>query len=262
MFADYHNHSTFSDDGHNTLEEMVQQAITLGIDEICFTEHIDYGVKFGDGNCNIDRFQRELFQLKEKYKESIIIKFGMEFGVQRHRIEEYNKTFSEYPFDFIICSIHQIDDLEFWTNDFQRGKNQDEINLKYYEELLEVVKTFKNYSVLGHLDVIRRYDEYGDYPFDKVKDSITEIFKIVIADGKGIEVNTSSYRYQLKDTTPSLDILKLYKELGGTIITIGSDSHRIEHVGAMFNETKEMLKELGFEYAYTYEAMKAIPYKL
>lgn len=70
----------------------------------------------------------------------------------------------------------------------------------------------------------------------------------MIQDGKGIEINTSSHRYGLKDSTPSKDILKLYKELGGKIITIGSDSHKPEHLGAYIDEAKELLKEIGFDF--------------
>ena len=83
-----------------------------------------------------------------------------------------------------------------------------------------------------------------------------KILKIVIQDGKGIEINTSSRRYGLKDSTPSRDILKLYKELGGKIITIGSDSHKIEHLGAYIDEAKELLKEIGFDSFCTFEKMK------
>ena len=84
----------------------------------------------------------------------------------------------------------------------------------------------------------------------------------MIKDEKGFEVNTSSHRYGLKDSQPSRDILKLYKELGGKIITIGSDSHKIEYLGAYINEAKELLKELGFEYYCTFEKMEPIYHKL
>ena len=127
---------------------------------------------------------------------------------------------------------------------------------------MNVIKKYKNYSVLGHLDLMTRYDEIGNYPFEKVKPIITKILKIVIQDGKGIEINTSSRRYGLKDSTPSRDILKLYKELGGKIITIGSDSHKIEHLGAYIDEAKELLKELGFESYCTFEKMKPIFHQL
>ena len=107
--------------------------------------------------------------MKETWGDKIRIRTGMEFGVQRHTIPEFEKLFHRYSFDFIILSIHQVEDKEFWTQDFQRGKTQEEYNLRYYEELLTVVEKYKNYSVLGHMDLIARYDEAGIYPFEKIK---------------------------------------------------------------------------------------------
>ena len=92
-----------------------------------------------------------------------------------------------------------MDDAEFWTGDFQRGRTQREYNDAYYNELLEVVSHYSGYSVLGHLDLIKRYDPAGIYPFEKNRDVIAEILTRAIADGKGIEVNTSSFRYGLPD---------------------------------------------------------------
>ena len=117
--------------------------------------------------------------------------------------------------DFVICSIHQVGDLEFWNGDFQRRRSQEEINCAYYEELLSVVECFRDYSVLGHLDLIRRYDPFGDYPFACVRDLVAEILRRVIDDGKGIEVNTSGMRYGLGDFQPSRQVLELYRDLGG-----------------------------------------------
>ena len=177
----------------------------------------------------------------------------MEFGIQMHTIPQFENLFNKYDFDFIILSIHQVEDKEFWTGDFQRGRTQKEYNKRYYQELLDVINVYKNYSVLGHLDLIVRYDEEGVYPFEKVKPMIEEILKQVIKDGKGIEINTSYHRYGLKDMTPSRDILKLYRELGGKIITIGSDSHKKEHLGAYIDEAKDELRKLGFQYYCTFE---------
>lgn len=271
MLADYHVHSEFSDDSVYDMEEVVKDAINLGLDEICFTDHVDYGVKkdWSEGNiqwrdgepiANVDypKYYEKLKYVKDKYKDQITIKEGLEFGIQTHTIDQFNKLFNSHPFDFIILSIHQVRDLEFWTNDFQKGRSQKEYNDEYYKELLNVVRNFKNYSVLGHLDLIQRYDPAGFYPFEKEKDIITEILKQVIKDGKGIEVNTSSHRYKLPDTQPSTPILKLYKELGGTIITIGSDSHKKEHLGAYIEDTKARLKELGYTQFCTFENMKPI----
>jgi len=192
------------------------------------------------------------------------------FGVVVENVEEETKEVEENPYgrpklfwiNFIILSCHQVEDKEFWTQDFQRGRTQQEYNERYYKEILDVIKNYKDYSVLGHLDLIIRYDENGPYPFEKIKPMIQEILEIVIHDGKGIEVNTSSHRYGLKDSQPSRDILKLYKELGGKIITIGSDSHKIEHLGAYIDEAKELLKEIGFDSFCTFEKMKPIFHQL
>ena len=247
MLADYHVHTEFSNDSIYPMEEVVKDAISLGIKDICFTDHVDYGpyrdwddprgIKYRPGDegepeqvalTNVDygKYFSMIEKLREKYKDKIAVKAGMEFGVQTHTIPEYEKLFRSYPFDFIILSIHQAGDQEFWTNEYQSGRTQQEYNEGYYKELLSVVQNYHNYSVLGHMDLIVRYDSYGVYPFEKLKPLLTEILKTVIADGKGIEVNTSNHRYGLSDMTPSRDILKLYKELGGTIITIGSDSHK------------------------------------
>ena len=103
-----------------------------------------------------------------------------------------------------------------------------------------------------------RYDRLGPYPFDKIKDLVAEILKVAIKDEKGIELNTSFHRYALKDSTPSKDILLLYKDLGGTILTIGSDSHKPEHLGAYIQDAKKMLQEMGFKQYCTFDHMKPV----
>ena len=279
MKADYHIHTEFSDDSEYPIEEVVKDAVLLGLDEICFTDHVDYGIKrdpddprgieYRRGgkdepeiiplvNTDNRRYAEKISCLREKYKDKISIKLGMEFGIQVSTIPQFETLFSKYPFDFIILSVHQVDNKEFWTQEFQEGKTQKEYNKRYYEEILNVIRKYHDYSVLGHLDLIKRYDKAGIYPFEKTKPVLTEILKTAIADGKGIEINTSSHRYGLDDLTPSTEILKLYRKLGGRIITIGSDSHKKEHLGAYIDETKKILKELGFTEFCTFEKMNPI----
>lgn len=276
MLCDYHVHTDYSDDSTYLMEDVVKDGIKKGLSEICFTDHVDYGIKYDwddprafqtrDGMCfanvNYPEYEKEIDELKEKYKDQITLKMGLEFGIQTHTIQQYQKLFSQYPFDFIILSIHQVENQEFWTQDFQKGKTQLEYNLGYYQELLDVIKVYKDYSVLGHLDLITRYDLEGTIDFAYIKDIVKEILEIVIKDGKGIEINTSYHRYGLKDMTPSRDILKLYKELGGKIITIGSDSHKPDHLGAYIEEDKEELKKLGFQHYCTFDKMQPIFHEL
>lgn len=272
MFADYHVHTGFSDDSVYPMEDVIKDAIRMGMDEICFTDHVDYGVKedwdseaeivYRDGEpvANVDypRYAEQIRQMQCLYGDRIAIRMGMEFGMQMHTIPQFQALYDRYPFDFIILSVHQVEDKEFWTQDFQRGRTQREYNERYWQETLKLVKHYQNYSVLGHMDLIVRYDEAGIYPFEKIRPCVEQILKEVIKNGKGIEVNTSSARYGLSDTTPSRAILELYRELGGRILTLGSDSHKPEHLGACMKETKEMLKSLGYREFCTFEKMQPV----
>lgn len=157
-----------------------------------------------------------------------------------------------------------VGNVEFWTGEFQEGRSQEEFTNAYCEELLQVAEGFHGYSVLAHLDLIRRYDPTpgGPLPFSSVRDIVAEILRLVIADGHGIEVNTSGWRYGLGCPQPTSDVLRLYRDLGGRIVTIGSDSHRPEHLGAYLRLAKDLLKDLGFTQAYTYRRWEPRPYDL
>ncbi len=272
MFADYHVHTAYSDDSDYPMEDVVRDAIRMGLEEICFTDHVDYGAKVdwdsgeeipycnGLAMVNVDypAYVEEIKSLREQYGGQITIRMGLEFGMQVHTISKFEALYERYPFDFIILSVHQVEDRGFWSQEFQQGRTQKEYNERYYEELLALVKEYRHYSVLGHLDLIVRYDKMGIYPFRHVKHYVEEILKEVIKDGRGIEVNTSSYRYGLRDSTPSKEILELYYEMGGRIITIGSDSHKPAHLGTHMEEAKALLKSIGFKGFCTYENMRPI----
>lgn len=281
MFADYHVHTEFSNDSVYPIQEVIEDAIAMRMDEICFTDHVDYGVKKDRSpllsaeeqknkqylNVDYPAYADRIKELRLVYGSRIDIRMGLEFGMQSHTIRQFEKLLYSDPFDrnlldFIILSVHQVEDKEFWTQEFQEGRSQKEYNERYYQELLHVVREYKDYSVLGHLDLISRYDRKGLYPLEQVKPIISEILKTAIRDGKGLELNTSYRRYGLKDTTPAVEILKLYRELGGEIITVGSDSHQPGQLGAFIEEGKQLLKSLGFRYFNTYDEMVPIYHKL
>ena len=278
MLADYHVHTEFSDDSDYEMEEVVQDAIAMGLDEICFTDHVDYGIKLDHGvegttprlnpdgsplrNADYPAYFEKIALMKEKYRGQITIRKGLEFGLEMCHLKEYQDLYDKYPMDFVIHSNHQVDDIEIFLPEFFEGKTQKEYNRYYYEEILRTVIAYKDYSVLGHLDAFNRYDPKGECPLEDFVDLVYEILKIAIADGKGIELNTSNVRYGVKDLTPCVGILKIYRSLGGQIITIGSDSHAKEHLGFRIRESMQILKDLGYEYFCTYENMKPVFHKL
>lgn len=271
MLADYHVHTEFSDDCSEDMENVVRRAISAGITELCFTDHVDYGVKYdleeyrslppaekqkAGSNLNVDypAYFCKIAQMRTKYKQEITIRQGLEMGIQTHTADRYEKLFAAYPLDFVLLSCHQVGDREFWNGDFQEGRTPGEYNARYYQEIYSCMKIYKNYSVLGHLDMIQRYNEEV-YPFEASKEIITDILKLAIQDGKGIEVNTSSFRYGLKDLTPGVSILKLYHELGGSILTIGSDCHKAADVGDHIPAVRKELKKIGFTQFCTFAEM-------
>lgn len=271
MFVDYHMHTEYSDDSDHLMEDVVKDSIAIGLKEICFTDHVDYGVKPDHGDpamryykgipvLNVDypNYFKDIAMLQEKYKGQIIIKKGLEFGIQSHTIHKFQKLFDEYPMDFVLLSIHQIEDKEFWLNMYQEGKTIEACYDGYYDEMYNVITKYKDFSCLAHMDLMRRYvDDDADY-FEHSYPKIKKILKYLIENNKGIEVNTSHVRYGIKGITPSIEILKLYKKLGGTIITIGSDSHKKEHLGFLINESKDLLKSLGYTKFCTFDNMKPI----
>ena len=279
MRADQHVHSDFSFDSHTPMETQVRRGIELGLDLMCFTEHVDYGVmrdhgdplptKMMDGrpcyNADYPRYFEALDALRRKYAPRITLRTGLEFGVQRHTVAQFNALFERYRdrLDFTLLSVHQVDDLEFYPPDFQRDRSQEEYNRRYFEELLAVARDFDHYAVLAHLDVMRRYDPAGEWPFEKNRDLIAEILRVAIGKGKGMELNTGSWREHLRDIQPSRPIWRLYRELGGEIVTLGSDGHRPERVGGNFDEATAILRdELGFRYVCTFERMEPTFHRL
>lgn len=287
MYADYHLHCEYSDDSNEPMENQIQKAITLGLDEMCFTDHVDYGIKrdWDDpegiiirhaiehgkevdlvlANVNYPKYFEALNMYQKKYASSISIKKGLEFGIQSITVDAYEKLYASYQddLDFVLFSMHQVNNLEFWTQDFQKGKTQKEYNDEYYKEIYQTMQMFHHYSCLAHLDLMARYDENGIYPFENEKDIIAEILKYAIRDGKGIEINTSSWKYGLKDTQPSRAILKLYKDLGGKIITVGSDAHETKYLASHIKDAYAILKnEIGINEICTFDHMQPIFHKI
>lgn len=210
MKTDYHLHTEFSDDSSEPMENQVKRAIELGLDEICFTDHVDYGVKkdWSEGNieyrggdgiavaenartpiANVDypRYFEQLQKMKKLYGDRITIKQGLEFGMQTMTLDKYRKLYDEYrdELDFVLLSVHEIDNKEFWLYGYQNERTQKEYNEGYYNEIYQIMQQYKDYSVLAHLDLIVRYDPIGRYPFEKVEDQVAEILKLAIKDNKG-----------------------------------------------------------------------------
>ena len=218
---DYHMHTRFSGDSEADPREHVIQAIKMGLDEICFTDHRDFDYPIDVFDLDVEGYYQTIMALKKEFADKIIIKWGIEIGLDMNHQLEINKE-----------QAHQA----------------------FFEETLRCVKNFDCFNVLGHLDYIMRYGPYEDKKVEhkKYQNIIDEIFKNLIIKNKGIEVNTSGYAVNQTCGFPNFEQVQRYYDLGGLIITIGTDSHTSDRVGQYVNDVKENLIKIGFEDVSTF----------
>ena len=252
MIADFHMHTNFSTDvdRESTPEKMIEAAIQKGLKSICITDHHDADVGKGDEFLlDFDKYCSTIQKLKETYRKNIDIYLGVEFGLQPHLSDVYMEIASRYPFDFIIGSVHTIDGIDPYHKKYFESRSDEQGYRRAFEVTLECIQNISDFDVLGHLDYVVRYgrEREKEYSYKKYSDLIDEILKHLIANGKGIEFNTAGFKYGLGFGHPHIDIIKRYKELGGEIVTIGSDSHKPEHIAYDFHRVSDILKACGFK---------------
>lgn len=268
--ADYHTHSRVSPDGSCTMADMARGAIRKGLQEICFTDHVEPFV-WGDGSRpplphDWTPLQEEFARAQAEVGDKIRLRLGIELGdaiIDLHHTEKMLENAPE--FDFVIGSIHMLSekvggkDLYFFD---PKDEETAHTGIRDYLERLRALAEWNGpFSVLGHLTLPLRYlNELRGFhlTFDGYETEVEEIFRILIANGKGIEINTN----RGNDPLPGAKWLKMYRELGGEIITLGSDAHVDSHVGWAIRERQELLRECGFRRFCTFERMDPIWHNL
>lgn len=259
--CDYHLHSVHSGDGSVPMREVVEDAISKGLTHMAFTDHVDFCYpyeKYGTEEVfeiNTDAYLYDILRLREEFGDRIKIAYGVELGLQECAFRENSIYVKNNNFDFILGSIHLVNGCDPFYPEFTAGKTDAKAFGEYFDATLANVKKFENFDCLAHLDYVVRYGGAKDmnYRWEEYRETITEILKILIERGKGIEVNTAGIRKNLKDVHPTAEILKLYKTLGGEIVTVGSDAHRKGQVASDINRAEQALKEAGFDYYCVFE---------
>jgi len=277
ILSDYHVHSEFSSDSESPMESMVIRAIELNFNRLCFTDHMDYHYPTNISGMNFlfepEQYQKKINFLKEKYEGHLHILTGIELGLQTGIQENIQDLLQTYSFDFIIGSTHLVDKMdpyydEYWNQLYETCESKESAIQygieKYFITTLEQVKAYNDFCVYGHLDYIVRYAPDKDKYYDckRYLDLLDEILRRLIHSGKGIELNTSGYKAGLSFPNPHHHILERYRELGGEIITIGSDAHVPGHIGYEFARARELLVTLGYNYYTVFEHRKPIFLKL
>ncbi len=263
---DNHNHSQFSFDGFRTsVESSAASALEKGLSGICFTDHCDFeSPKMASENplkevFDVEAQQKEIDRVRELLPGIRIFK-GIEVGVNGNCREQIADMLENHDFDQVIASVHYLDGMDPYKGVYYQGKDWREAYSKYLELLFQEIQWLGDrFDIMGHYDYIVRYAPYPktsilyrDFP-----DLLDSMLRFLIHNGKALEINTKTYQ-DFSGRTPVQDpaILKRYREMGGEIISLGSDSHVRDAVGFQFGRFTEYIKSLGFKYTAHYENRK------
>jgi len=260
MKADFHVHSCFSGDCDIPFENQIQAALQAGIKALCFTEHLDKNWPYPDIDFNLDTpaYLAALSAVREHYADRISIHAGVELGLQPHLSSFHAEYCRQYPFDFVIGSTHLVNNEDPYYSSFWDGKSVPSCIEAFFENTLQNIKTHDCFDAYGHLDYINRYIPSGEsvFSYRNYADYIDECLRLLIQKGKALEVNTGGYKAGLQEPNPCIDILKRYRELGGELLTTGSDAHFSQYVGFCFDQAYELIRACGFRYVTIFRERK------
>lgn len=267
MRCDYHVHSSISADSQTNPNEQIKQAAVLGLEEICFTEHLELHFYKGDA-WHVD-LKNYCKQFKQFDQSKVKIKFGIEAGVALapEYFPELEAELNSVSCDFVLASAHSINDIDPFNPKFYEAKTISQVFKEYICATLKGVMQLspKLYSSVGHIDfpskgahTVKDSRLYYTY----APDEIDSLFQYIIPLGKCIEINTASYRNLGRLDVPGEDWLRRYVELGGEFVTFGSDAHTTEHIGYRFDDAVEVVRRAGVKYYATYNQMIPTFHKL
>lgn len=258
---DMHTHTDNSFDGNHSAMFMCEAAEKAGLRSITFTDHCEvdfYKERHFDQSDFHSYF--EVQKAKSAFTGKLLVNAGIELGQPTYDKETAEKIIARFKYDQVIGSIHNLRDMpdfcELKYENFDIYKLLDE----YFDEELELAQWGK-FDTLAHLTYPLRYmvGEHG-YKVDlsKFSDKIDAILKAIIDNGKALEINTSGFRQKIGRPMPDKDIVKRYKDLGGELITLGSDSHFAEHVGAGIDQGMALAMECGFNHVALFQSREPV----
>lgn len=257
--TDYHMHSKYSFDCETAVEDICETAIKRGMREIAITDHMDiFSDKPYEYILDCEKCYGELWKIKEQYAERLKVIVGVELGQPQANPKEAKAFLERYPVDFVIGSVHNMeDDVDAYDLNY-REVDYHEVMRNYVQWLIDMARDF-DFDVMGHVTYPSRYvyEQIGQrVDFSEYYDQYEVLFRMLIEKGRGIELNMSGVARGLNETMPTMDLLRMYQKLGGEIVTVGSDAHIAEHVGLVSEQGMQMLTEAGFRYISTFENRK------
>ena len=256
MISDFHVHTKFSGDSKADLDRVILAAIDKGMPYLAITDHNDFECDNGNFELDAEKYFECISSKRNEYKNDITIAVGLECGLDTRYKDRIANLINSFNFDFVIGSSHTVNGIDPYYKEYFENKSIHDAVAEYLESIIENIECFDCFDIYGHLDYVIRYAPLDTSDkrctYEEYHAQFDKILSLLIKKGKGIEINTSSLRKGLIDTNPNIDVVKKYRELGGKIITIGSDAHKPEDIGADFDIAKDMLVSSGFTYYNTF----------
>lgn len=274
QMTDCHTHTSISPDGRDTVLAGAVKASDIGLKAYAVTEHCEANRLYGSENCpytyneehyfnNLEIFERSMtanIQTAEKISGRINFINGIELGQATHNFSDAEIIADDERLDFIIGSMHELPGKEDFAFLDYKNEDIDSVLSDYFDELIKLCEWGK-FDTLGHLTYPLRYivgENHINADISSCEEKIRKIFTLLSRNDKGLEINTSGLRQLYGKTFPELKYIKMFRECGGKIITVGSDSHCTDDIGKGIIEGIALAKEAGFEKIYYFK--KHIPY--
>jgi histidinol-phosphatase (PHP family) len=253
---DYHTHTNASCDSQAAMAEMCRAALQMGIAEIAFTEHYDLHPKDScAGFYDPARYFETLDAARGEFgPQGLTIRAGVEVGEYHLYCAQQKPVLDAWPYDVVLGSLHWIGDDVVFDEGYFRARSPREAIEPYFTELLAMVR-LGGFDVLAHVDVFKRvaHAVYGAYDIEEWEDYVRPVWQACIEQGIAVEINTASLRRNIPDPHPALAGLRWYRELGGDLLTIGSDGHQPAHVGYGLETALDLARAAGFARLPRYE---------
>jgi histidinol-phosphatase (PHP family) len=249
-------HSNASCDSRATMAEMCESALSQGIAEIAFTEHFD--LKPEDvcaGFYKPEVYFEKLEAARAEFApRGMTIRAGVEIGEYHRFRAEIQPVLDAWPYDYVLGSLHWVGEWSVFDVEFYRNFAPEEAIVGYFRELTDMIHV-GGFDVLAHADIIKRtaHTVYQHFDSTDWEDIIRMVWRACIDKGIGIEINSSGLRLSVGQTHPSLDALRWYREMGGELLTIGSDSHRPDQVGVGLHTALDQARAAGFTRVCSFE---------
>jgi len=246
---DYHMHTPLCGHAVGEPAKYAQRAIDVGLEEIGFSDHAPL-VSHEDPSITMHKNQLPIYyrmieKVRDKFKDRLNIKIAIEADYIEGFEEQTRALVNDYPYDYVIGSIHYINLWGFDNPKEREQWNQKDINQVYrdYYKLLRQSAQTGFYDIIGHADLVKKF---GHRATEDLTDEVEKTAKVFKETGVAVEINTSGLRKPVKEIYPALWNLEIYADVG-IPLTFGSDSHAPKQVGQDFDKAIQLAKEAGFK---------------